>query len=319
MATAAFKKKKFDVNQISVGSNLAINSFFWIYTALCVFPLLLVIAVSFSDEKTVLISGYSFWPEKWSIESYKFLFNDYMAIVKSYGVSIFVTVVGTAISLTIMTMYAYPISRRDFKHRNLFSFLMFFTILFNSGLVPFYLVYKQGLHLQNTMLVLMIPLFVQGFFVFVIRTFFQNQVPPALIESAKIDGAGELRTFSRSSCRCRFRFSPRSVCSSRLTTGTTGFSAYCSFATTGRRRFNSGCTARCSTSSISAPTPRHTRPSCKRIRTSRCRAKQREWRWHRRDRADYFPLSVRAALLRGRLDRRRGQGLSLASTGYGRF
>ncbi|MFC5704194.1 carbohydrate ABC transporter permease [Cohnella faecalis] len=195
MATAAFKKKKFDVNQISVGSNLAINSFFWIYTALCVFPLLLVIAVSFSDEKTVLISGYSFWPEKWSIESYKFLFNDYMAIVKSYGVSIFVTVVGTAISLTIMTMYAYPISRRDFKHRNLFSFLMFFTILFNSGLVPFYLVYKQGLHLQNTMLVLMIPLFVQGFFVFVIRTFFQNQVPPALIESAKIDGAGELRTF----------------------------------------------------------------------------------------------------------------------------
>ncbi|MBW5445751.1 ABC transporter permease subunit [Cohnella sp. CFH 77786] len=195
MATAAVNKKKFDVNRISGGANFAINVFFWIYSALCIIPLLLVISVSFSDETSVLVGGYRFWPEKWSLESYKFLVSDYMVIVKSYGISIFVTVVGTIAAMLIMTLYAYPISRRDFKHRNLFAFIMFFTILFNSGLVPFYLVYKQGLHVDDTLFVLMFPLFVQAFFVFVIRTFFQNQIPPELLESARMDGAGELRTF----------------------------------------------------------------------------------------------------------------------------
>ncbi|MCC3372159.1 carbohydrate ABC transporter permease [Cohnella sp. REN36] len=198
MATAhatAVKKKRFSANEISNGANTAINTFFWIYSLLCVLPLLLVVAVSFSDEKSVALNGYKLWPEKFSLGAYDFLLADWKPIVQSYGVSIFITVVGTIVSLTIMTMYAYPISRRDFKHRHVFSFIIFFTILFNSGLVPFYLVYKQGLHLQNTLLVLMLPLFVQGFFVILIRTFFSNSIPPALMESAKIDGAGELRTF----------------------------------------------------------------------------------------------------------------------------
>jgi putative aldouronate transport system permease protein len=94
-----------------------------------------------------------------------------------------------------MALYAYPISRRDFKHRNFFSFFMFFTILFSGGLVPFYIMYSQILDLRNTMFVLMMPMFVQGFFVLVIRTFFSNSIPTELLESAKIDGAGEFRTF----------------------------------------------------------------------------------------------------------------------------
>ncbi|MBB6670136.1 carbohydrate ABC transporter permease [Cohnella nanjingensis] len=195
-ATApAVKKKRFAANEISSGANTAINVFFWVYSILCVLPLILVVAVSFSDERAVSLNGYKLWPEKFSLGAYDFLLSDWKPIVESYGVSIFVTVIGTIVSLTIMTLYAYPISRRDFKHRNVFSFIIFFTILFNSGLVPFYLVYKQGLHLQNTLLVLMLPLFVQGFFVILIRTFFSNSIPPALMESAKIDGAGELRTF----------------------------------------------------------------------------------------------------------------------------
>ncbi|MDG0792448.1 carbohydrate ABC transporter permease [Cohnella ginsengisoli] len=195
MATTALRKRKFNANEISSGTNAVINTVFWIYSALCVIPLLIVIAVSLSDEKTVAVGGYKLWPDQFSLGAYKFLLDDWKPIVDSYGVSIFVTVVGTIVALSIMTLYAYPISRRDFKHRSIFSFIVFFTILFNSGLVPFYLTYKQGLHLQNTMLVLMLPMFVQGFFVILIRTFFSGSIPPALIESAKIDGAGELRTF----------------------------------------------------------------------------------------------------------------------------
>jgi putative aldouronate transport system permease protein len=152
MATAALKikKKSYDVQQISRTSNTFINIFFIFYSALCVIPLLLIVGVSLSDEKQVLINGYKFWPEKFSLEAYSFMLKDWEPIVRSYGISIFVTVVGTILGVMIMALYAYPISRRDFKHRNIFSFIMFFTILFGGGLVPFYLMYAQVLGLKNT-------------------------------------------------------------------------------------------------------------------------------------------------------------------------
>ncbi|WEK53599.1 MAG: carbohydrate ABC transporter permease [Candidatus Cohnella colombiensis] len=195
MATLTSKKKFYEVNQLSKGPNFLVNFMFWIYSILCIIPLFLLISVSFSDEKQVLINGYKFWPEKFSLEAYKFLLNDWQPVVKSYGISIFVTVVGTAIAMLMMTLFAYPISRKDFKHRNIFSFIMFFTILFNGGLVPYYLMYSQVLDLRNTLFVLMMPLFIQGFFVILIRTFFSNSIPVEVLESAKIDGAGELRIF----------------------------------------------------------------------------------------------------------------------------
>ncbi|MFC5530990.1 carbohydrate ABC transporter permease [Cohnella yongneupensis] len=195
MAAITPRKKHRDVLAISSGSNFVINIFFWIYSAFCIIPVLLLIGVSFSDEKQVLIHGYKFWPEKFSLEAYEFLLNDWRPVVTSYGISIFVTLCGTLIAVTMMSLYAYPISRRDFKHRNLFSFIMFFTILFNGGLVPFYLMYSNILDLRDTMWVLMMPMFVQGFFVLLIRTFFSNSIPTELLESARIDGAGEFRTF----------------------------------------------------------------------------------------------------------------------------
>ncbi|MFC5470857.1 carbohydrate ABC transporter permease [Cohnella suwonensis] len=196
MAAVTAKKNK-GVNDISNFSNFVINGFFWVYTALCVLPLILVIAVSFSDENLVLVNGYKFWPEKFSWGAYDFLLSDWQAILNSYGISILVTVVGTVLALMTMALYAYPISRQDFKHRKAFSFFMFFTLLFNSGLVPFYLTYTQAFHLRDTIWILMIPLLVQPFFVLILRTFFTNSVPTALLESAKIDGAGEWRIFSQ--------------------------------------------------------------------------------------------------------------------------
>ncbi|TBL76572.1 carbohydrate ABC transporter permease [Paenibacillus thalictri] len=181
---------------ISNRSNLIIQLIFWLYTCCCILPLLLIVAVSFSDEKQVLIHGYSFIPEQWSLDAYRFLFKDYMQIIRSYGISFLVTIAGTILSVIIMSLYAYPISRRDFPHRNFFSLFVFFTMLFNGGLVPFYLVYTQVLNLKNTLPALIVPYLVQAFFVLLLRTFFTNSVPAALIESAKIDGASELRIFT---------------------------------------------------------------------------------------------------------------------------
>ncbi|KRF09569.1 sugar ABC transporter permease [Paenibacillus sp. Soil766] len=184
-------------NELTPTANLLVNVFFWIYTAACIMPLVLVIIVSFSDEKGVLIHGYNFIPEAWSLEAYKFMFKDWHQILRSFGISVFLATVGTAISLVMMSLYAYPISRSDFPHRSFFSFFMFFTMLFNGGLVPWYLVYTQLLDLKNTIAALMLPLLVSAFFVLLLRTFFANSIPMPLIEAAKIDGAGEVRIFGQ--------------------------------------------------------------------------------------------------------------------------
>ncbi|WP_276356569.1 carbohydrate ABC transporter permease [Cohnella caldifontis] len=197
MSELTGKRKAYSSSEISKPADAAINVFFIIYTIICIFPLLLVLVVSFSDEKTVLVNGYSLFPDKLNLAAYDFLLNDWVNVVRSYGISIFVTVAGTLASLAMMALYAYPISRRDFKHRGVFSFVMVFTILYNAGLVPFYIMYTQYLHLQNSVLALMIPYLIQAFFVLVMRTFFTNSVPTELLESAKIDGAGEWRIFAQ--------------------------------------------------------------------------------------------------------------------------
>jgi putative aldouronate transport system permease protein len=182
---------------ISKTSNMVINIFFSIYTILCLMPLLLIFMISITDEKTVLVNGYSFFPEKLSLDAYRFLLEDWHQIVRSFGVSIFVTIVGTVISLLIMALYAYPISRKDFPHRNIFSFFIFFTMLFNGGLVPWYLVYTQLLDLKDTITSLILPLLVSAFFVLMMRTFFSTTIPMELMEAATIDGAGESRIFAQ--------------------------------------------------------------------------------------------------------------------------
>ncbi len=184
-------------NAISKRFNIAVNSFFLFYTIVCVFPLLLVIAVSFTDEMTILRDGYQLIPQAFSAMAYDLLFNDSAQIVHSYGVSIFVTVIGTALSLLLTAAFAYPISRPDLPYRNSFAFFIFFTMLFNGGLVPWYLVYVKYLHLGDSIWALIVPMLIQPFNILIMRTFFQTTIPGALIEAATIDGAGELKIFYR--------------------------------------------------------------------------------------------------------------------------
>lgn len=182
-------------NQLGTVASAGINIFFVIYSILCVIPLLLIVAVSVSNEGSVVRNGYKFIPEQFDFAAYEFLAKDIGTIAHAYGVSILVTVIGTCLSMIIIALYAYPISRPNFPHAKFFTFFVFFTMLFSGGLVPWYLVYVQLLDLRNTILSLILPLIMAAFWVLVTRTFFQTTIPGPVLESAKIDGAGEMRIF----------------------------------------------------------------------------------------------------------------------------
>lgn len=163
---------------------------------LCLVPFILLIVSSITDEGTILRNGYSFFPELLSFDAYKYIFSNTTTIFRAYGITIFVTLVGTTTSLIISVLTAYPLSRHDLPKRNLFMFLVVFTMLFNGGLVPTYLVYTQLFHIKNTIFALIVPsLLMNGFNVMLLRNYFITNIPPALLESANIDGAGELKTF----------------------------------------------------------------------------------------------------------------------------
>lgn len=190
--TVAKGNKIKDISPVSMG---AIHIMFIIYALLCVIPLILVISVSFTDERTITLSGYKLIPQVFSTYAYEYLFKQGNAILRAYGLSIFVTVVGTLLSVTIIAMYAYPLARKDFKYRNTFSFIVFFTMIFNGGLVPWYVVYVKLLHMNNTIFIYLIPPLVSAWYILIMRTFYVTNVPDSIIESARIDGAGEFRTF----------------------------------------------------------------------------------------------------------------------------
>lgn len=187
--------KKIDHHRVSDFSNTILHIILAFLSILCVFPLLLVVAISVTDEKTLNLSGYNLIPQKFSIYAYQYIFEAGQQIIKSYGVTIFVTVVGTILSMLIISMYAYVLSRSDFKFRNFFSFFIFFTMLFNGGMVSTYLIVVNVLHLKDTIWVLILPYLVNAWWVMILRTYISSSIPVSLIESAKIDGAGEFAIF----------------------------------------------------------------------------------------------------------------------------
>ena len=165
------------------------------FAFMCIFPFLYVIIISISNEQSLAENGYQLIPEQWSLDAYKYLWDMKAQVLQAYGVTIFVTVVGTFLSVTVISMYAYAISRKQFKFRKQFTFIAFFTMLFSGGMVPFYIVMTQFLDLKNTMWALILPMAVNAFYIIIMRTFFLRSVPEAILESSRIDGAGEMRIF----------------------------------------------------------------------------------------------------------------------------
>jgi len=160
----------------------------------CVLPFLLMVMASFTEEQTLIRNGYSFFPEVFSLETYQYILRSAKTIFRGYGMTILVTVIGTFCNLAMTVLFAYPLSRKDLPFRNLLSFILFFTMLFNGGLVPTYMMYANTLHIKNTIWALLIPnLMMNAFYVIMMRSFFTTSIPESLIEAAKLDGASELK------------------------------------------------------------------------------------------------------------------------------
>lgn len=162
-----------------------------------ILPFVLLVSSSFTDENTLLASGYSFWPKVFSLEAYTFMFGTNLSnILRAYGITILVTAVGTSVSLLIGPLIGYVLSRKDYCHRKFMSFYVFFTMLFNGGIVPAYMMWTQIFHLKNTLPALLLPnLLLNGFWIIIMRSNFESNIHPSLIEAAKIDGAGEVKIY----------------------------------------------------------------------------------------------------------------------------
>ncbi|MFC5529696.1 carbohydrate ABC transporter permease [Cohnella yongneupensis] len=166
-----------------------------IIAIVCLLPFVVLISGSFSSESSVLADGYWFWPRAFSLEAFRYIFRYPGDLLSGYRVSILITVIGTTVSLFISTMAAYVLGRKELKYRNVLAFFLFFTTLFNGGLAPYYIWLSRNLHLTNTYSVLILGPMFNVLYVLILRSFIRSSVPEPLIESAKIDGAGDMRIF----------------------------------------------------------------------------------------------------------------------------
>ncbi|APO47641.1 carbohydrate ABC transporter permease [Paenibacillus sp. PCH8] len=167
-----------------------------ILSVLAIAPFILLLMSSITDETAALRNGYSFFPEKFSLDAYKYIAGQWEVIGKAYLVSIFVTVVGTIVGVLISAMLAYTLSKPDLPGRSLLMFLLIFTMLFNGGLTATYIVYTQIFHIKDTIFGLLLPnLLMNAYFVVMFKNYFEYTLPAALVESARIDGATEFRVF----------------------------------------------------------------------------------------------------------------------------
>lgn len=169
-----------------------------VFVALALLPILLIVIASFTDENTLLRNGYSYLPRKVSLDAYVYMVKQGMVILRSYGVAFIVTLIGTVVSVLLTAMLAYPISRKSFKYRNVLAFFVFFTMLFNGGIVPAYIMWTKFFHIKNTLAALIVPNYlVSAFNVILVKNYYSNSIPESLVEAAKIDGASEYRIFFR--------------------------------------------------------------------------------------------------------------------------
>ena len=169
-----------------------------VMVTLTLLPILLIIIASFTEETSLLQNGYSFIPKAWSFDAYYYIIKQGSVILRAYGVSVLVTVVGTVLSVVITTTLAYPMARTSFRYRNVLSFFVFFTMLFSGGIVPSYIMWTNYFHIKNTIWALIVPNYlVPAFNVILVKNFYANNIPGSLIEAAQLDGATEMQIFRK--------------------------------------------------------------------------------------------------------------------------
>ena len=182
-------------NKIKKPTNVLINIFLAICSLAAVIPFIFVIIISLTDEECLTMNGYRFIPEKWSLFAYNYIIEAGENIIRSYGVTILVTVVGTLLGLFLTGTYAYALSRKTYAYRKFFTKVITIPMMFSGGMIANYLIVTKVLMLKDTIWALILPLALNSFNVIVLRTFFKTSIPDSVIESAKIDGASEWKLF----------------------------------------------------------------------------------------------------------------------------
>ena len=185
------------LNQIKTSTNVVFNLVFLILAVMCVIPLLFVFSISITDEEVLRINGYQLVPQVLSASAYEFLWNERLTILRAAFMSMLVTVVGTMLSIALNTSMGYVVSRRNFKLKKIYTWMLFIPMVFNGGMLASYVVVNNILKLNNNIWALILPLACSAFSVTICRTFFRTTVPDSIIESAKIDGAGQFRIWSQ--------------------------------------------------------------------------------------------------------------------------
>ena len=184
------KKKKISTYDIST------NIIMTIWTILIILPFLLLFMSSITDENTLIANGYSFFPKKFSLGAYKYIIQSGEKILRAYAVSIGVTAVGTIVNILLSALLAYPLTVNNMPGRKFLMFYVFFTMLFNGGIVPSYIMWTGTFHIKDTIAAQLLPnLLMSAWNVMMIRTYFQNSIPDSLYEAARIDGASEFHIF----------------------------------------------------------------------------------------------------------------------------
>lgn len=181
-------------NLISRKTNFFFNVLLLVGCILTVLPLWIILVASISSEVALTTYGYRLWPVEFSLNAYSYLFRDGSIMITAYKNTLIATVAGTILSTLTVGLYAYALSRRDFKFRKFFTFFSFFTMLFSGGMVSYYNICRSFLGLKNTVWALFLPLSFSAYWVIIMRTFYSSNVPEEVIESARIDGCGEWRT-----------------------------------------------------------------------------------------------------------------------------
>jgi len=176
-----------------IALNIIAYTFCTLIALICLIPFIMILSGSFSSEAAITANGFSLLPQDFSVEAYKTVFKDPMVVVRAYATTISMTVVGTVIGLLLQTMTAYVLSRKDFEWRNGFSFFFYFTTLFSGGLVPTYILYTQTLNLRDNYLAMLLPLLFSVYNLLIMKSYI-SAIPESLIDAAKIDGCGEMRT-----------------------------------------------------------------------------------------------------------------------------
>jgi putative aldouronate transport system permease protein len=165
-----------------------------LFALLCLLPFWLIIASSFESETMIVKHGFTMWPRQLSIDSYRIALENPMAILRAYGVTILITIIGTTLGVFFNTMTGYVLSRKDFPWKNGVSYFFFFTTLFNGGLVPWYILVVNYLHMKNTLFALIFPGMISVWHILLVKGFMKG-IPFEITESAIIDGAGDFRIF----------------------------------------------------------------------------------------------------------------------------